>query len=48
MKLDTPLEGFALSHATYEAAGYEFVGTKTFPDIDWAGATALYEKQLPS
>ena len=32
----------------YEAAGYVFVGNKTFPDIDWAGATALYEKQLPS
>jgi GNAT superfamily N-acetyltransferase len=34
--------------AYYEAAGYGFVGIKTFPDLDWAGDTALYEKQLPS
>jgi protein-tyrosine phosphatase len=32
--------------AYYEHAGYRFVGTKTFPDIEWDGATALYEKQL--
>ncbi len=32
--------------AYYERAGYRFVGTKTFPDIEWDGATALYEKQL--
>jgi hypothetical protein len=29
-----------------EAAGYAFVGNKTFPDLDWAGDTALYEKEL--
>jgi protein-tyrosine phosphatase len=33
--------------AYYEAAGYAFVGTKAFPELEWAGSTALYEKQLP-
>jgi hypothetical protein len=37
-----------LGAPTTKAAGYGFVGTKTFPDLDWAGDTALYEKQLPS
>jgi protein-tyrosine phosphatase len=30
----------------YERAGYRFVTTKTFPDLEWDGETALYEKQL--
>jgi protein-tyrosine phosphatase len=34
--------------AYYEAAGYAFVRTKTFPELDWAGSTALFEKRLPS
>ncbi|MDQ1511160.1 MAG: hypothetical protein QOG50_3004 [Actinomycetota bacterium] len=32
--------------AYYENAGYHFVGSKTFPDLAWAGVAALYEKQL--
>jgi GNAT superfamily N-acetyltransferase len=32
--------------AYYEDAGYRFVGSKTFPDLAWAGVSALYEKQL--
>ncbi len=40
------VEGNEALRAYYEAAGYAFVGTKTFPDLDWAGETALYEKQL--
>jgi hypothetical protein len=34
--------------AYYEGAGCAFVGNKTFPDLDWAGDAALYEKQLRS
>jgi protein-tyrosine phosphatase len=30
----------------YEGAGYRFVEDKTFPDLEWAFATALYEKRL--
>jgi len=30
----------------YQREGYRFVGTKTFPDLEWDGETALYEKQL--
>jgi GNAT superfamily N-acetyltransferase len=41
------VEGNQALRAYYEAAGYAFVGTKTFPDLDWADATALYEKRLP-
>ena len=32
--------------AYYEAAGYGFVEDKAFPDIDWGGESALYEKRL--
>ncbi len=32
--------------AYYEAMDYRFVEYKTFPDIDWASETALYEKNL--
>jgi protein-tyrosine phosphatase len=42
------VEGNQPLRAYYEAAGYAFVGNKTFPDLDWAGETALYEKQLQS
>ena len=41
-------EGNQSLRAYYEAAGYRFIGNKTFPDLDWAGDTALYEKQLLS
>ncbi len=30
----------------YEGAGYRFVEDQTFPDIDWALATALFKKRL--
>lgn len=30
----------------YESFGYELVGYKDFPNIDWARETALYEKDL--
>ena len=32
--------------AYYEGAGYRFVEDKTFPEIEWAFAAALYEKRL--
>jgi GNAT superfamily N-acetyltransferase len=32
--------------AYYERAGYRCVGTKSFPELSWAGVAALYEKQL--
>jgi GNAT superfamily N-acetyltransferase len=32
--------------AYYERAGYRFVADKTFPDIEWARPTCLYEKTL--
>jgi hypothetical protein len=32
--------------AYYEGAGYRFVADKAFPEIEWAGVAALYEKRL--
>jgi hypothetical protein len=46
-RLDCVEDNQAL-RAYYEAAGYAFAGNKSFPDLDWAGATARYEKQLRS
>ena len=30
----------------YEHAGYRFVGFESFPDLEWATETALYEKPI--
>jgi protein-tyrosine phosphatase len=39
-------QGNQALRAYYESAGYRFAEDKTFPDIEWAFATTLYEKRL--
>ena len=46
MTIANPLGALAVTRATASDAPAGFVGTKRFPDFEWAGESALYEKPL--